>query len=492
MVEARHRLDGSQQRWAVIFDAWRRNDALRAAGPPLLFGLRLWASVCLALYVAFWLELDNPFWAGTSAAIVCQPHLGASLRKGWFRMIGTVVGAVAIVVLTACFPQDRAAVSRRSGAVGRRLRARRHASAQLRGLCGGAGRLHGGDHRSDKLGATGGPDAAGLHARRLSARARSASASSAPASFSPGPISAAPSAGWPRCSRACRPKSRAGLPARWRWPGQDCRRRSRSGASSSGGSLRSTRSSTRRSAKSSQLRYHSPVLQTAVDGLFAALAGWRTVAVHLARLPDDRARRRGGRPSCAACRRSCDRRRSTGEPTRWIADPVRLRRICEAAVRTLIALPAGTPSLRLLADQTAEGAGRHVARAQRAGAARRRSRSTRSWPSRRSGCACPIGCRLSSMPGARSSRSAPSSCSGSSPHGRAAPRPLPSPRSWSCCLRREPTRPTRPPWRFTLGTVLAAVFAAIVKFAVLPGLETFAGLQPRHRSLPGTGRLRWP
>ena len=42
--------------------------------------------------------------------------------------------------------------------------------------------------------------------------------------------------------------------------------------------------------ESSQLRYHSPVLQTAVDGLFAALAGWRTVAAHLARLPDDRAR----------------------------------------------------------------------------------------------------------------------------------------------------------------------------------------------------------
>src|SRR3989442_9052142 len=84
-------------------------NAARTAGPPLLFGLRLWASVCLALYVAFWLELDNAYWAGTSAAIVCQPHLGASLRKGWFRMIGTLVGAVAIVALTACFPQDRAA-----------------------------------------------------------------------------------------------------------------------------------------------------------------------------------------------------------------------------------------------------------------------------------------------------------------------------------------------------------------------------------------------
>src|ERR1700737_1788265 len=82
--------------------------ALWSVGPPLLFGLRLWASVCLALYVAFWLELENPFWAGTSAAIVCQPQLGASLRKGWYRMIGTSIGAVAIVVLTACFPQARA------------------------------------------------------------------------------------------------------------------------------------------------------------------------------------------------------------------------------------------------------------------------------------------------------------------------------------------------------------------------------------------------
>jgi hypothetical protein len=68
-------------------------DAARAAGPPLLFGLRLSRSLR----------------AGTSAALVCQPHLAAPLRKGWYRMIGTLVGAVAIVVLTACFPQDRAA-----------------------------------------------------------------------------------------------------------------------------------------------------------------------------------------------------------------------------------------------------------------------------------------------------------------------------------------------------------------------------------------------
>ena len=42
--------------------------------------------------------------------------------------------------------------------------------------------------------------------------------------------------------------------------------------------------------ESSQVRYHSPTLQTAVHGLFRALDGWRGVATHLSRLPDDVAR----------------------------------------------------------------------------------------------------------------------------------------------------------------------------------------------------------
>jgi uncharacterized membrane protein YccC len=37
-----------------------------------------------------------------------------------------------------------------------------------------------------------------------------------------------------------------------------------------------------------------------------------------------------------------------------MADPLALHRVCEVAVRTLIALPADTPSLRLLADETAK------------------------------------------------------------------------------------------------------------------------------------------
>jgi uncharacterized membrane protein YccC len=74
---------------------WWFTSAIRPAGPALFSGLRLWVAACLAPYVAYWLEPDNAYWAGTSAAIVCQPSLGASLRKASFRMIGTVVGAVA-------------------------------------------------------------------------------------------------------------------------------------------------------------------------------------------------------------------------------------------------------------------------------------------------------------------------------------------------------------------------------------------------------------
>ncbi|WP_341992354.1 FUSC family protein [Azorhizobium sp. AG788] len=75
--------------------------------PRVLFGVRLAASVCLALYVTYFLELENSFWAATTAAIVCQPNLGASLQKARYRVLGTVVGALAMVQLLMLFPQSR-------------------------------------------------------------------------------------------------------------------------------------------------------------------------------------------------------------------------------------------------------------------------------------------------------------------------------------------------------------------------------------------------
>lgn len=76
-------------------------------GPRLVFGLRLAASVSLALYITYYLELQNAFWAATTAAIVCQPNLGASLQKGRYRAIGTIIGGLVMVALLALFPQQR-------------------------------------------------------------------------------------------------------------------------------------------------------------------------------------------------------------------------------------------------------------------------------------------------------------------------------------------------------------------------------------------------
>jgi uncharacterized membrane protein YccC len=110
--------------------------------------------------------------------------------------------------------------------------------------------------------------------------------------------------------------------------------------------------------ESSQLRQYKSMLLATVAGLFHALAGWRTVAVCLAQLPDDQARQEASTvlqilPVFA----TPGELRSApvqGVPTRWMTDPVSLRRISEAAVQRLIALPAQTPSLRLLANQTSE------------------------------------------------------------------------------------------------------------------------------------------
>src|SRR5262249_12705099 len=101
--------------------------------------------------------------------------------------------------------------------------------------------------------------------------------------------------------------------------------------------------------ESSQLRYYSPVLQRAVDGLVAALAGWRAVAVMLAQSPEERARQEAG---AVLAKVPVELRPQPGqnEPTRWMADPPRLIGACDATVRSLAALPAGTPPPPLVAD----------------------------------------------------------------------------------------------------------------------------------------------
>jgi uncharacterized membrane protein YccC len=225
--------------------------------------------------------------------------------------------------------------------------------------------------------------------------------------------------------------------------------------------------------ESPRLRSHSPVLQAAVDGLLAALAGWRTVAVHLGRLPYEEARREVDvvlRVLPEVLRAAP----TQGEPTRWIADPTRLRRMCETAVRGLIALPAGTPSLRLLADHTAEV----LAGMSRAlnGLALLVDDPVRSVPRRR-GLGLHVPDWLPSLVNA--GRAFVTICAVELlwivtewPNGASAILfaaigvILFSPRADQAYATA---------MGFMVGTGLTAALAAIVKFAVLPDLETFAG-----------------
>src|SRR6185312_9669342 len=103
--------------------------------------------------------------------------------------------------------------------------------------------------------------------------------------------------------------------------------------------------------ESSELRYHWSILQAAVHGLFSALDGWRGIAAHLERLPDDLARQ-GAETILHSIPPELRSAPDSGAPTRWIADPMALRGACERALQTLLALPSRTPSLRLLADRT--------------------------------------------------------------------------------------------------------------------------------------------
>ncbi|MGH8610628.1 MAG: FUSC family protein, partial [Gammaproteobacteria bacterium] len=81
--------------------------SLSGALPAVYYGTRIAASVSIALYASFFLQLDQPQWAGLTAIIVAQPVLGAALRKGVFRLIGTVAGAAAAVLIVILFPQSR-------------------------------------------------------------------------------------------------------------------------------------------------------------------------------------------------------------------------------------------------------------------------------------------------------------------------------------------------------------------------------------------------
>jgi uncharacterized membrane protein YccC len=63
------------------------------------FAIKTFLAAMLALYIAFSLGLERPYWAMASAYIAAQPLSGATRSKAVFRLFGTIIGAAAAVAL---------------------------------------------------------------------------------------------------------------------------------------------------------------------------------------------------------------------------------------------------------------------------------------------------------------------------------------------------------------------------------------------------------
>ncbi len=63
------------------------------------YALRNSLAMCLALWIAFVLELDEPYWALTSAAVVSFPTVGGVISKSIGRVFGSLLGACAAVLI---------------------------------------------------------------------------------------------------------------------------------------------------------------------------------------------------------------------------------------------------------------------------------------------------------------------------------------------------------------------------------------------------------
>src|SRR6201994_4120664 len=66
---------------------------------PVIFSVNCYIATVLALFIAFSLDLKNPGWAMTTVYLTSQPLSGALRAKAFYRVIGTFVGAAAMIAI---------------------------------------------------------------------------------------------------------------------------------------------------------------------------------------------------------------------------------------------------------------------------------------------------------------------------------------------------------------------------------------------------------
>jgi uncharacterized membrane protein YccC len=64
-----------------------------------VFSVKTFIAAMLALYIALAINLDRPYWAMATVYVVSQPLIGSLRSRALYRLLGSVIGAVATVVL---------------------------------------------------------------------------------------------------------------------------------------------------------------------------------------------------------------------------------------------------------------------------------------------------------------------------------------------------------------------------------------------------------
>ena len=78
---------------------WRSLPWIKATRPQWRYALRNGIAMCLALSFAYYINLDQPYWAMTSAAVVSFPTVGGVISKSLGRIAGSLLGAVAAILI---------------------------------------------------------------------------------------------------------------------------------------------------------------------------------------------------------------------------------------------------------------------------------------------------------------------------------------------------------------------------------------------------------
>ena len=71
----------------------------------LMFAVKTYLAALLALFISFWLTLDEPYWALLTVFVVAQPDSGLVLAKGFYQILGTAAGVLMTVALVFAFAQ---------------------------------------------------------------------------------------------------------------------------------------------------------------------------------------------------------------------------------------------------------------------------------------------------------------------------------------------------------------------------------------------------